>query len=281
MEKLLKYFLSGLVCIAIGACSKEHVPYFKKQIDETRHENLAIKLKEGIHHYYQGTVAQQLLLQEALKYDTTNGDIYRELGVPYLKRGLASGYYELYQKAVGKHPVIWTGWRGYIYLFFYRDYERALADFDAMDTLTPDVIDYPQSLSVDYLRGICCLQMGQFDRALSFFDKHLVYEVQFSGEEYIMPQAYLYKGITQFKMGAFNQAMETFEKGLDLSPVNADLLFWKAKCLLQTGNHTEAMTHLILAETSIKQGHRNTRPYVEEFYAVYLSNVKQLQQSMK
>jgi hypothetical protein len=68
--------------------------------------------------------------------------------------------------------VTWQGWRGYLKLFFYRDYESAIADFNATDTLTTGFTDYPQSMSVDYLRGLAYFQLGEEEKALDYYTKY-------------------------------------------------------------------------------------------------------------
>lgn len=271
--KLSNYYLS-IIWIAIGlsACQSEPELY-KKTIKKADYKSLALSLTDGIHDYYQGTVPQQHLLIEALKFDSTNGDTWREKGVPYLKRGMAVEFEEHYKNAVQYNPTVWTGWRGYIYLFFYRDYERAISDFDMTDSITPDLVDYPQALSVDYLRALCYLQINKLDTSIALFEKHLVYERKISGEPYIMPQAYLYKGIAQFKKTDFVGALNSFESGLKLNPTNADLLFWKAKAISNTKGKALSLLILAEAEKQLKLGNRNTRPYVEEFYVTYQSDI--------
>ncbi|MEQ9263399.1 MAG: tetratricopeptide repeat protein [Owenweeksia sp.] len=276
--RLLSYCLS--VFFLLG-CSQTHPELYSKTFSQEEKKELAKSLMDAIHRYYQGSPPQRFILQEAVQYDSANGDVWREAGVPYLKRGLAAGFHKHYQKAVAHNPVVWTGWRGYIYLFFYRDYDRAIADFDAQDSLTPDLVDYPQSLSVDYLRGICYLQKQELDTALYYFDKHIRYEKEISGPEYVMPQAYLYEGIAFYKRGDFKAARACYDEGLKLLPDNADLLLWKGKALWAQQKKKEAETILNRALESVRSGQKNTRPYVEEFYETYASTIEEALQKVK
>ena len=282
MEKLLNSFLRiGLLITIIGsaACQEETVIY-QRNFTAAEKKELAKRLKDGIGYYYQGSVAEQFLLKEALSFDSTNADIYREIGVPYLKRGIASEFNSYYGKSAEMDPLSWQGWRGYLYLFFYRDYERALADFDATDILTPNMVDYPQSLSVDYLRGICYLQLDQPDKALEYFDQHIQYESSTSGLEYVSPQTFLYKGITHLNKKEVAAAEAAFRQGLANNRENADLLYWLAKLKLQQSDKAEAFQLVGEAKRQFENGNYNFRAYVEEFYQIYLPDITALEEEI-
>lgn len=264
------------VLLSLFSCHKKPALY-KKEFTAEEHKKLAISLIDGIGQYYQGSPPEQFLLQEALKHNPNNANIWRELGVPYLKRGLASTAMSVYYpKAVELDPVGWQGWRGYLYLYFYRDYQNALADFNATDTLTPNFVDYPQSLSVDYMRGICYLQMNQFQNAIDLFDKHIEYETKTVGFEYIDSKTFLYKGIAQLKSDQKDQAKTTFETGLTVDPTNADLMYWLAKWHLQAGEKEKANEWAEKSKVQFLKGNHNHRPYVEEFYQTYLADINKI-----
>src|SRR5688500_7323755 len=124
-------------------------------------------------HFNQGSPENMELIETAIELDPNNSAAWRELSVPYLKRGLGHEWKPLFDKAVEIDPISWQGWRGYLKLFFYRDYEGAIQDFNATDTLTPNFTDYPQSLSVDYLRALAYLQLKDFDASIKFITKYI------------------------------------------------------------------------------------------------------------
>ncbi len=243
--------------------------FYKKEFSETEKKELAEQLIGGRGFYYQGSEGEQSILQESFNYDSTNGTIWREFGVPYLKRGFAAEWRSYYDKAVEIDPLNWTGWMGYLHLYFYRDYENAIKNFDKTDELTPDIVDYPQSLSVDYMRGICYLKLDKYKEALSYIDKHIAYETQSTGIEYIGSHTFLYKGITLMKMNQYEKAMEAFELGLVHNPDNSDLMFWLSKLKHQKGEHVLAVSLIRKAITQFEKGHFNSRPYTEDFFQTY------------
>lgn len=269
----------GIFLLTTGACDTTDELY-QKTYSPAEQEQLATQLLSGVGGYYQGSPATQMTLREALEYDPTNAAIVREIGVPYLKRGIVAEFPDFYGKAAEMDPVGWTGWRGYLYLYFYRDYERALADFNATDTLTPNVVDYPQSLSVDFMRGICYLQLGQYPQAIEYFERHIAHETEATGLEYLESQTFLYKGITHWRIGQIEEARAALELGHQIDPQNADLLFWLAQLFLSQGDLSPTESYLEQARRQFDLGYYNSRPYVEDFFQIYEADFDELAQKL-
>ncbi len=266
--KTLIWFFAGLALL-MASCQGGGYDYYQKTYSAEEHKALAQTLTDGIGNYYQGSPACQALLEEAKGYDPTYALAYREIGVPYLKRGIAAAFPHYYGKAADLDPLGWIGWRGYLYLYFYRDYERALLDFNRLDTITPGVVDYPQSTSVDYMRAICHLQLGDYDSAIDYLDQHIAHEDTIAGFKYIPPEAFLFRGIAYWKKVEPEQAIRSFLTGHDLEDYNADLQFWLAKVYAENGLQSEARKWFKQAEKAFQEGDYNRRPYVEEFYQLY------------
>ena len=169
LSLLLSLLLS--LILSLPSCTPSGDTRYRKTYTTEEQRQLARQLVAAVGTRNQGTPAEQMLLREARRLDPTNAAVYQQLGDPYLYRGLVTAFPNYYGKAVQLDPLAWTGWRGYLYLYNYRDYGRALADFDATDLITPGVVDYPQSTSVDYMRGVCYLRLGRYHRAIEYFPK--------------------------------------------------------------------------------------------------------------
>ena len=282
MEKLLKYYLSLFVMFSIVGCQSSN-QYYKKEFTKTEQLELAEKLLNGLgyRHYYQGSVGEQMLLEEAKKYNNEHAEVWRELGIPYLKRGIASGYFPNYEKCVYYDSLGWQGYRGYCTLYFYRDYERALKDFNELDILTPNFIDHPQGTSIDYMRGICHFGLGQYQETLDYMDKHLETENKGVGLEYVYPVTFILKGLAHKELGDMNEAQKAFELGSTNNKQNADLEYQLAKILFEKGATQESLKWLAKAKESFQAGYFNSRPYVEEFQQVYLADIEDLEGMIK
>lgn len=277
MGKSLKYFLKIfllLVVLLIMACHNSPDLY-KRTFSETEKETLGKQILAGVSsYYYQGSPQEIFLIEEGLKHSPESADLWREHGAPSIKRGAGNATYKYYGKAVALDPLEWQGWRGYLYLYFYRDYKRALSDFDATDILTPDFVDYPQSTSVDFMRGICYMRLNNYEKSFEFFERHIQECIKTVGEDYIDTRVYLYRGIMFFNEGKIDEARNTFRDGLkNVDGRNADLWFWIAKTETSKDKILYALDQ---ATMQYKDGYYHHRTYVEEFYQTYLAEIEEM-----
>jgi tetratricopeptide (TPR) repeat protein len=264
-----------------SSCQRQEAVWYEKEFTTEERKALSLSLLDGIRYHYQGSPASQMILQEALSYDPQNAKVHREIGVPYLKRGIAAAFPHYYGKAAELDPLGWTGWRGYLYLYFYRDYERALADFNLTDTLTPNQVDYPQSISVDYMRGICYLKLHDYQNAIDYFDRHIEYETSITGFDYIDPKTLLYRGIAYLGQNKADLAIASFRSGLTIEDENADLYYWLAKVQAQQGHLAEAQQNLERARKEFARENYNRRYYVEAFFQTYEADLDVLAAQLK
>lgn len=262
--------------LLLSSCTSPGETRYRKVYTAEQQRELARHLVAAVGTRNQGTPTEQILLREARQLDPYNATVYQQLGDPYLYRGLVTAFPNYYGKAVELDPLAWTGWRGYLYLYVYRDYERALADFDATDTITPGVVDYPQSTSVDYMRGICYLQLDRYDRAIEYFDRHIGRETEVVGARYIEPETFLYRGIAYLGLADTTAALDSFAEGRTLTPRNADLHYWLAKTHLDRGAIALAQRYLTRAEKDWADRFYNRRFNGEPFYALYAADLAAL-----
>ncbi len=169
--------------------------------------------------------------------------------------------------------------RGYLYLIFYRNYKKAIADFDASDTLT-DYIDHPQGHSVDFWRGIAYLGLKDYENSIAYWDKHIQRETEESGEDWVELEAFLYRGIAYYESGNFDKALEDFDKAIQYFKQTADAKYYKALILNQQGYQDEALRLLDDAIVDFKAGFYNHRDYVETLRQIYLNDLEELKSSL-
>lgn len=272
----LSVFLT-IVGLVFSGCQRE-LPLYEKQFTTEEQDQLGKQFEEGYkQNFYQGSAQETFLIQEGLQFAPNKPEFWRELGAPTVKRGFAKDTYRLYGEVVRCDAVEWQGWRGYLYLYFYRDYERALADFNATDTLTPNFIDYPQATSVDFMRGICYLQLSRYDEAIRFFEGHIEEEVKSVGEDYIDTEVFLFKAIAEYKKQDLEAALATLNRGLKSSnQKSADLWYWVAKIQAQNQAYQQAGEAIQQAVQYYNMGYFHDRNYVEEFYQTYPSMITEL-----
>jgi len=272
-------FLSLICCCLVLSSCYNEAPFYKKNFSEKEKAQLPDHMTNNLlGKYYQGSISEIIVLKEALSYQPENAMLWRELGVPYGKRGIAAKYSELYSKAVEYDPLNWQGWRGYMYLYFYRDYKRALKDFNELDKLTPNFVDYPQSISIHFMRGICHMQLREYELAHAYWDKHMKHELSIdSDERFIDSKTYLFKAVCYYKEDNFTASKVWIERGLKYHAANSDLHYWSAKINYKLKDYKEAEKSIQLAKKYHELGNFNDRPYVEEFYQTYSIDISDFQ----
>ena len=275
MVKLLQSCHSTLLLILLFGCADQDKYVRFTSADRKR---MSIQyLDNAEKNFNQGTPENMELIEIAIKLDPNNSAAWRELSVPYLKRGLSHQWKPLFDKAVEIDPVMWQGWRGYLKLYFYRDYESAIRDFNATDSLTPNVTDYPQGMSVDYLRGLSYLQLSEMETALIFFTKYIDEITKKNGEEWVDVNAFVYRAINHNRMENYSNAIIDLQTCLKYNPNSADAYFHLAISYFNLGYKAKAIEAIRKAKELFKQGYFMQVSYVETFEQLYLSDIEEME----
>lgn len=268
MVKSQKLFLSIVCIFLVFACSS------KREKAEATYQK-AIQ-------YPQGSMMSINGIKKATEIDPTYEQAVYELSVAYLKRGLPHKWLPQYNKAVKLDSATRIPWRGYLYLWFYRDYKKAIADFDASDVLTPDFIDAPQGHSVDYWRGIAYLGLKNYKTSNTYFEKHIAKETKDFGEDYVDVTAFLYNGISYFKLGEFEKALATFDKQLKYSRnLSADAKYYKAQIFKLQNNIELSRQTINEAIEDFNLGYNNKRAYVETLHQLYREDLEAFKKTLQ
>lgn len=276
MVSSLKFFHSLFIVVLLFGCQEQQV-WYKKEIDGSRHKDLCVQLTYGSP-YYQGSVPEQFQLDEALEYDTLNAALWREFGTARVKRGIADEMFYYYGKASEINPEKWMGFRGYLYLYFYRDYERAIQDFDDSDDIS-GYVAYSQGQSHDYMRGVGYYSMDEYEKALFYLNRYINVIVEEDGEDWVDVYAFLYKGLALENLNLPKEAIKEYDRVIKYYPNLSDAFFHRAraKATLHLPGFEE---DLQLAEKHLSDGYYHKRPYVEVQEQIYLSDIKKLRRSL-
>lgn len=266
-------FLSVLLLLLAFSCEERE--WYSKTFSLEEMKKLSPQLRAGRGYFYQGSVPEQFQLKEAMKMDSTDADLWREFGTARVKRGILDEMEYFYGEAVKRKPEKWAGFRGYLYLYFYRDYERAIADFNLGDQANGQV-DYSQGQSHDYMRGICYYGLKNYVTAVEFFNSYITKVVEEEGEEWVDVYAFLYKGLALLHMERYDEAMEEFNRVLKYYPNLSDIFYHKARVYVARGQFGLALKQLEEAERHFQQGYFHQRPYVEVLDQIYFQDITRL-----
>jgi len=217
-----------------------------------------------------------MMILEGNSYSHENAWGTRELGVPYLKRGFAAEAHKYYKLATSYEPEEWLGYKVYCWLYFYRDYETALREVNIYDAYTPGVVDYPQSTSVDYMRGLCLYHLGRYEEAIHSLRVHLEKEVEMVGPDYINSLPYIALALSYHKDGQLTKADSVLTEGIRYNDSSSELNYFKAINYVKMDLRKEAEIFLDKSQALFDRGAVNVRPYVEEFFVIYQEDLDKL-----
>lgn len=273
MVKYLKYCLSMLLLALIMSCGNNTDPLSTEEKIALSKEIYSTSGRFG-----QGTAQQLSIIDSVLTLDPSNCKAIRARTIAYLKRGLMKEWKPLFDQAVECDPKEWVPWRGYLYLQFYRDYEKAIADFDASDTLTPNFTDAPQGHSVDYWRGIAYLGLKDYENSIRYFDLYINEVTEENGEDWAEPTAFLYRGIAYYESKNSEAASKDFDKMILYNKNRtADGSYYKALVLFEDNKYEEAKKELDLAIENFTLGYYNKHDYTESLKQIYIQDLNNLE----
>lgn len=271
MEKLQRLSLSLIICLTLLSCNKNNL---------TKRELAKKKYNEAVR-FTQGSIPFQNGLAEAITLDSTFTQAVYASSIAHLKRGMPHKWLPLYTKSVQLDSINRIPWRGYLYLMFYKDYKKAIADFDTSDILTPNFIDTPQGLSVDAWRGIAYLGLKNYEKSIYYFDKYLKKETADFGENYVDLNSFLYQGIAFMELKDYEKADTCFNKVIEYSyGFSSDAKYYKALILFKKDKLEEAKVMIEAALKDFNDGYFNSQPYVEVLRQLYLEDFTDLKSSI-
>jgi len=277
--KLLTFYLKALLLLSLFSCQPEY-QWYERDFSAEEKKEYARGLGNGVSYFYQGSLPAQFQTNEALQLDSTEGDFWREMGVAYLKRGLANKMDYYYGKAVALKPDPWAGFRAYLYLYFYRDYPRAIADFNHSDSIVGSV-GYSQGQNHDYMRGIAYYGLKDYPQALQSLSLYIDSCIADQGEEWVDAFAVLYRALAYEKLGDIYNMEEDLNRALRIYPSMADAYFHLARLAYAERELTKALALLESAETNFRDGYFHNRPYVEVLEQIYLEDLEELKMKVK
>lgn len=268
MEKLQKFCLNLSLVLLFFSCNKDN-------------KEASLKSMQFSRFHYQGTKTNLNALARAIELDSTNENAWREFSIPFLKRGLPHKWKPAMDKSVGLNPTKMIGYRGYNYLWFYRDYKRAIADFDRTDILTPNFIEAPQGLSVDCWRGIAYLGLKDYKNSILYFDKYINKEIEDFSEKSVDITAFLYKGIAYYESNNLEKSEVSFKRLIKNNyGFSADGKYYLALIYKQQEKNKAALKMIDDAMKDFNNGYFNKRPYVETLRQIYLEDLQELKKSL-
>lgn len=170
------------------------------------------------------------------------------------------------------------GYYGWVMLYYYRDYERALSYFNQYDALTPDFTDFPMGENIHYLRGLACLQLKDYRQAVIWLERYIQEEKEKNKLDWIDCSVFYYLGIAFENLARKKEAIVQYKKAITGQKKFPEAAY---RLALNSSNKRSKEQWLQLALQQLNEGYGLTDVYVERFHAVYPQEIREALKSLK
>lgn len=225
----------------------------------------------------QGSRRSQQLRDSAVQLCPTMAYAWRELSVPYLKRGDLRTWRTYIDKAVALKPEDYLHIRGWCRFKFVKDYEGALEDLHRADSLPHYILlrSGDGYWNIYTMMALCYRELGKYKEALYYFNKGIDSVITQYGYEQTGMFDYLYRGVLKLKMKDYAGALADFDLQEKRCDNYRETPYYRGLTYLAMGDRPKALQHLSEAARIYKDGNFFNDPYCEMPDAVYFSDIKQ------
>ncbi|SDR08015.1 tetratricopeptide repeat protein [Flagellimonas zhangzhouensis] len=207
-------------------------------------------------------------------FESEDSDEYMEYSVAFNKAGDFERGFKFLNKAVELDPKLHLGYRGWIRLRKLRDYDKALEDFNRLDSLTPKFIDAPWGEDIDFLRGECYFGKKNYQKAIELFNRN----IENQKEDWVDIHNFIYLGHCEYKLGNYQKANTEYQRALKQTENIPEAYFGMAKAYQKLGQIEKAKETILKAEKTIH--YKRDDIYNEFLNEIYLSEVIEFKQQL-
>jgi len=224
--------------------------------------------------YYQGTRQSQQFYDSAIRTCPDYAEAWREISVPYLKRGDFYTWRKYIDVAVALKPNPILGVRGWCRFKFLRDYEGALNDLRRFDTLT----EFHPSYSGDgnynlyIVMALCEREKGNYQQALHYFSLGID-SALLQGDAWVGFSDFLHRAVTKMRIKDYAGALLDLDRQQKKYDNYAEIYYYKGLTLQLMHREKEALTYLEKARTLAASGHHLSDIYCEMHDEVFVEDI--------
>jgi tetratricopeptide (TPR) repeat protein len=200
---------------------------------------------------------------------------YHAISVQNTKNGNYNIAITALEKAYKINPDEMGDYYGWVLLYYYHDYKKAITILNKYDDLTPNFSDYPVGECIHYLKGLAYKELGDFELALKEFDLSIKYAVEDHDESWIDYQILLNRGITLFYQNKNQEAITEFERVIKNYNECSEAFYFKGLALVNLNKKDEACSSLTKSLELIKKGYKSFDSYVELFHEIYEQDINE------
>lgn len=214
------------------------------------------------------------LSEKIENFESNDSKEYMEYSVHLNKAGDFENGFKYLNKAVELDPEMHLGYRGWIRLRKMRDFDKALIDFNRLDSLTPKFVDAPWGENIDFLRGECYFGKKNYNKAIESFNLN----VKNNKEDWVDIHTFVYLGLCEYQLGNYKKAISEFERALAQSKYTTESFFGISKAYYKLGNIEKAKENILEAEKNID--YKRDDVYNEFLNEIYLSEILEFKEQL-
>lgn len=269
MDRFWTYCLSaGLVLASLCGCHPKPQP----AVAPVQNPELAAELMPNGLIFRQASQSAGERLDSILGLDSTLAKTHWEIFARDLKIGNYVKAYHHMDEAVRLRPAYYIGDRGSMRLFYLRDYEGAISDYEkAFELSGNDVLNVSWGDNTLFCLAIAHCQAGNYEDCRTWMNRYLEGWIEREQDpDFIDPYAYHFRGLSYFREDNFPAALAEFDQAIDLYERISESWYWKAWCHHHLGDSKAACEAIGNAISLMEQGYMRRDKYREFFEQVYL-----------
>ncbi|SHN33794.1 tetratricopeptide repeat protein [Chitinophaga sp. CF418] len=237
--------------------------------------NLACRVRNQSSTFPQGSRRSQEYLDSAIRLCPDMADAWREISVPYLKRGDFVTWRKYIDKAVALQPARTLDIRGWCRFKFLRDYEGALEDLKRFDSLSHFASKHTGdgTYSLNVVMALCERELGNYSSAALYFSKGIDSIFYTKGKDFIGLFDFLHRSVLKLRQQDYVGALSDLNQQEKLCRHYVETSYYKGIAYRALGKHKLAKQHFEKAARLYKEGFHMSDIYCEMLDAVYPSDV--------
>lgn len=225
-----------------------------------------------------GYALQQYLIS---KMDTVSCHDYQEMSVQHTKNGDYEKAINFLEKAIAIDSRGHEDYYGWVLLYYYRDYDKALKHLNHFDDLTPSFVDAPVGENIYFLKGLCHYQKNDFINAIKEFELNRDFEKKRFGKKNCNTFIYFYLARCYEKMGNLKLAKKNYKLALSASNYATEANYYLGLLYIKQNKKELATKYVNYAYNLLKLGYKQQDIYVELFDEIYLSQIEETLTQLK
>lgn len=237
--------------------------------------SLACRLRNESSAFPQGSRSSQQYLDSAIRLCPDMADAWREISVPYLKRGDFVSWRKYLDKAVALQPARTLDVRGWCRFKFLRDYEGALEDLKRFESLTHFATKHTGdgTYNLYVVMALCERELGNYSNAALYFSKGIDSIFYTKGKDFIGLFDFLHRAVLKLNTQDYTGALSDLRQQEKLCRNYVETSYYKGIAYRSLGKPKQARQQFENAARLYREGFHLSDVYCEMLDAVYPSDV--------